>query len=331
MEVQVRFLEDTEYEWWDNFVDKSPQGFLFSKSWWLDILTSGDFKICIVIEGNEILAGLLIPFISQKKAQHILLTQSLGMLFADFGKGNMRLQKQLTKQKEFTYLILNFAEKHYNHFFQKFHYNYTYWLPFYWKGYKQTSHYTYLINYKNFIPDEEFTRFSKGHKWTINKVRNKSDLKVSECFDLKEFYAEAQKTYERQKMKIGYSYELLEKLHENLMKRGNCKIFKITDSNNVIHAMEYFIYNHKEAYYWLGTSDEEHRDSGGHTYLTWHAINYFCGKVDIFNFGGSMIEQVERNFRNFSAEPYQYFAISKGHRNSVSLVKNKLLKIIKGN
>lgn len=330
MEVQVRFLKDTEYELWDNFVDKSKQGFLFSKSWWLNILTEGDFKICVVIEENEIFAGLPLTFISKKKIQHISLTQSLGMLFANLGQDNMRLQKHLTKQKEFTNLILNFVEKDYKYFYQKFHYNYTYWLPFYWKGYKQTTHYTYLIDYKNFNPEEEFKRFSKGHKWTINKVRNKSDLHVSECLDLREFYAQAQKTYARQKIKIGYSYELLENLHENLMKRGNCIIFKITDSNNIIHAMEYYIFNHKEAYYWLGTSDEEFRDSGGHTYLTWYAINYFKDKVDIFNFGGSMIEQVERNFRNFSAEPYQYFAISKDNRNIFMKVKNILGKVIRG-
>ena len=43
--------------------------------------------------------------------------------------------------------------------------------------------------------------------------------------------------------------------------------------------------------------------SGGHTELTWFGIKYFSDKVERFNFCGSMISNVEKNFRNFSAFP----------------------------
>jgi hypothetical protein len=327
--MSARILRNDEYELWDSFVDKSPQGFLFCKTWWLKSLTKDDFKICVIFEGDEIIAGLILPFISTKRIIQTQLTQSLGILFTDLSLNNMRLQKQLTKQKELTNLLILESEKYFKYFKIQFNYNYNFWLPLYWKNYNQTTKYTYIIDYAKYNPDIEFSRLSKGHKWIINQVKNRKELTIVETTDIIEFYKEAEKTYIRQKKVIGYTFETLLQLHNELSVRNNSKIFKIVDEFNNIHAMEYFIYDHNEAYYWLGASDEKYRNSGGHTYLTWYAINYFKNKVSFFNFGGSMLEQVEKNFRNFSAEPVQYFEIYKGKYNFISTFVNKLNRLFK--
>ena len=183
-------------------------------------------------------------------------------------------------------------------------------MPLYWKKCTQTTWYTYIIDYTNYNPKEEFKRFSKGHKWILNKVEKKSDLKVLETTDIEEYLIESDKTYLRQGTKKPYSNDLIRKLHNEIQKRGCGKIFKIVDSKGLIHGIEYHLFTKKESYYWLGASDENLRNSGGHTYLTWYAIQYFATKVKRFNFGGSMIEAVEKNFRNFSSEPKQYFLIN---------------------
>ena len=112
------------------------------------------------------------------------------------------------------------------------------------------------------------------------------------------------------------------------MKRGMGTILKIVDSQNQIHAITFYLHNQKEVYYWLGASDEKLRDSGGHTYLTWYAIRYFSDKVHIFNFGGSMIEHVERNFRNFSSKPCQYFKLQYGYDTTWQYAKNLINKML---
>lgn len=327
----VKYLNKSEFQQWDQFVDSSPQGFIFDYSWWVDILTNGDFKVCAVVgDDNIIVAGIVLPFFSTRHIRTTNVTQSHGVLYEDFAlRNNMRLQKQLTNQKEYSNMIFDFIVKDINSFTIRFNYNYCYWLPLYWKGCEQTTLYTYVVDYENYVPADEFKRFSKGHKWILNKVEKKSDLVVVPTDNIEEYLAESDKTYQRQGVKRPYSDDIIRKLHNELQKRRMGKIFKIVDSKGLVHAIEYHIYNAKESYYWLGASDENLRDSGGHTYLTWYAIQYFADKVQRFNFGGSMMENVEKNFRNFSSIPKPYFSISYFKHSKMQAIKELINGVLK--
>ena len=203
----VRYLSEDDYEVWNHFVDQSPQGFLWDYSWWLNAITDSDFKICALFdEDNLIIAGLALPYFSSGNIHQPPLTQSLGMLYEDMSKrNNMRLQKQLTNQKEYSNQIIEFVMKDIKRFSMQFNYNYDYWLPLYWKKFTQTTLYTYVIDYSNYVLEEEFKRFSKGHKWILNKVEKKSDLQVVKTDDVEEYLVESDKTYLRQGVKKPYS------------------------------------------------------------------------------------------------------------------------------
>ena len=328
--MEVKYLEQEDYLRWDEFVDRSPQGFIFDYSWWNRILTKNDFKICALFDDDGIIvAGIVLPFFKEGNIHMPILTQSLGILFEDMSKrNNMRLQKQMTTQKEYTNAIWSFMENDIKSFSLQFNYNYDYWSPLFWKGCQQTTRYTYVIDYSGYVPSEEFKRFSKGHKWILNKVEKKSDLKVVETDNVDEYLMESTKTYERQGTKRIYSDEIVKELFAELKQRDMAKIFKCVDSEERIHGITFFIYNEKEAYYWLGASDAELRESGGHTYLVWYAIQYFADKVRTFNFGGSMIEAVERNFKNFSSLPKPYYVISYQKNPTLALAKQLISHIL---
>ena len=329
--MEVKYINSCDYQKWDEFVDESPQGFIFDYSWWADIVTNGDFKICAVYDDDLIIvAGLVLPFFRKGRIVQPILTQSMGILFEDMSKrNNMRQQKQLTKQKEYTNLIWDFIVKDINQMCVMFNYHYDYWSPLYWKGCNQSTNYTYVIDFSGYEPSEEFKRFSKGHKWILNRVEKKSDLKVVEIDNIDEYIIESIKTYKRQGIKRMDCDDILKKLHSELKKRGMSKIFECVDKENRIHGITYFIYNKKEAYYWLGASDADLRESGGHTYLVWHSIQYFKDKVARFNFGGSMIEAVEKNFKNFSSLPMPYYIISYDKRPVIAQAK-KLVRLVLG-
>lgn len=329
--MKVKYLDENEYEVWDLFVDVSPQGFIFDYSWWSNILTNGDFKICALFDDdNIIVAGMVLPFFSKKHIHNPILTQSMGILYEDMSKrNNMRFQKQLTKQKEYSNSLWDFIIKDINKISIRFNYHFDYWSPLYWKGCEQTTKYTYVIDYSNYIPEEEFKRFSKGHKWILNKVEKKSDLNVVETENINEYLRESLKTYERQETERDYTDEVVKALYSELKRRDMVKIFKCIDSQDQIHGIAIYIYNHREVYYWLGASDADLRESGGHTYLVWYAIQFFADKVRTFNFGGSMIESVEKNFRNFSSLPKSYYLITYD-KNPVFAQAKKLIKLIIG-
>lgn len=329
--MEVKYLVDSEYEAWDKFVDISPQGFIFDYSWWVNILTNGDFKICALFDDdNIIVAGLVLPFFSKRHIHNPILTQSMGILYEDMSKrNNMRLQKQLTKQKEYAIALWDFFIKDIDRLSLQFNYHFEYWSPLYWKGCEQTTKYTFVIDYDNYVPEEEFKRFSKGHKWILNRVQKKSDLKVVETEDVNEYLRESLKTYERQETKRAYSDDVVKALYLELKRQNMVKIFKCIDSEGRIHGIAIFIFDHREVYYWLGASDAVLRESGGHTYMVWYAIQYFADKVGTFNFGGSMMEAVEKNFRNFSSFPKSYYLISYDKRPVLAQAK-KLIRLLIG-
>lgn len=319
--AKARLLNPTEYEDWNQFVDKSDQGSVFSKTWWLSATTNNNFEICICEGDGEIFSGMSLPFYKSRSIRMPMLTQSLGILFVE--KPDTKLQKKLTNQKEQTNQIFEVINGEINKIDINFHYNYYYWLPLFWLGLEQTTRYTYIIDYKDFNEDEYFIGLSKGHKWVINKARRNNKLSIVELNDIDAFYAEAEKTYARKGVAIGYSLEQLKHLDAVLQANNARKIFAIKDDEENIHAVNYYIYDKNEVYYWLGASDEKLRDSGAHTYLIWHAIKYFSDKTKRFNFGGSMMEEVEKNFRNFGATPTPYFRI---YNKSIKLIIREILK-----
>jgi hypothetical protein len=299
----VRYLALEDYANWDKFVDMSPQGSFFCKSWWLEAATHGDFKICIVEGDGEILAGMPLPFIGKKKIKMPKLTQSLGVLFVD--KPDIKRQKSLTNQKENTQKILSFISSDVSELDITFHHKYDYWLPFYWAGYYQSTRCTYLIEYHEFDEKVALSKLSKGHKWTVKKAE-KDGILYKEIESLTAFYDFMKNTYERQGLRIGYGFEILSRFHAALVKNNAGKIFGAYDKEGILHAMCYIVYDAGEAYYWLGASEFNYRNSGAHTYLIWKMVLFYKDYSERFNFGGSMIPHVEKNFRNFGADVVSY-------------------------
>lgn len=98
-------------------------------------------------------------------------------------------------------------------------------------------------------------------------------------------------------MKIPYSFEYVQKLYETF--KDNISIFEATDSVGNTHAMNFYILDNKSVYYLMSGADPDLRSSGAQNKIHSEAIKHFYGKVKYFDFEGSMVENVESNFRKF--------------------------------
>jgi hypothetical protein len=70
---------------WNAFVDQSPQGIFYCKSWWMDAVAPGCHKFLTVGEEKHIQAGWPIAWSADGNDRKIVmppLTQKLGVLFA---------------------------------------------------------------------------------------------------------------------------------------------------------------------------------------------------------------------------------------------------------
>ena len=93
-----------------------------------------------------------------------------------------------------------------------------------------------------------------------------------------------------------------------------------------VHAALYIIWDKTTAYYWLGGSAIAHRNSGALTLLIWEIMQDVAQKgIQIFDFTGSDLENLESFFSAFNAEKKTYFKVSRYGNRALKFV-DKLLR-----
>jgi hypothetical protein len=321
----VKILGAEQLNRWNDFVGQSPQGDVFCYSWWLDAITKSNFKILAVIENDQIVAGIPLPYDAQNKINEPPLTRTLGVLYET--QDHLSAHKQISNQRKWLNALLEHLPL--DDFVQMcMHHNFTDWLPFRWKGFNQTTRYTYIIDYKETSADKLWNNLSILLKRTIRKAR-KNEIRVEKDDNFELLYHYAGLSYQRQGIRLNIPLGDLKVLDEAITKNGNRIIFKAVDAENRIHAMMYFTFSKKSAYLLLSGSDAKYRELGGHSLLMWEAVNFFFGKVDYFNFGGSNIERIEKHFRGYGGTLTPYFHIYNqkyfGNENGFKYHSSKIL------
>lgn len=290
----VRYLEEDEYNKWDEFVETSPQGNIFNKSYWLKAVCD-NFKILVGELNGKIVGGIALPNNFGKLYRNPKLTPQLGVLL--FNKTNKdKYSTVLSKEIEITEALIEklppFKQFDYN-----FSYNYTNFLPFIWKDFKFDLHYTYVIED---LSDTEklYSGFQYDVKYVIKKAV-KNNLKVREDGSIKEFYEVNKKTFDRQKMEMSYTLEFITELDNVLKEHGNRKILLALDSEDRIIAGVYLLYDKNCTYYLMGGADPEYRKLGAQTLLLWESIKFAATVSEKFDFEGSTVKGIESSFREF--------------------------------
>ena len=282
---------------------------LFSKSWWLDVTCDeSNWDIALVEKDNKIVASL--PYLKSKKNGATILsqpklTQCLGV-FIKYPK-NQKYEKKISYEKEMMINLIDQLPK-YDLFSQNMHYDMTNWLPFYWKGFSQTTSYTYVIED---LTDLDLIWLNFNNKTRTDIRKAEKIVKVVDSVDIEKFYEINKMSFERQNIEISYSLDYVKKIDIACKDRDKRKILFAIDDENQIHAAIYIIWDSESAYYIMGGGNPSLRNSGATHLLIWEAIKFSSSIVKKFDFEGSMMEQVEKFVRSFGAVQKPYFHISK--------------------
>ncbi|NJK84400.1 MAG: GNAT family N-acetyltransferase [Saprospiraceae bacterium] len=184
------------------------------------------------------------------------------------------------------------------------------WLPFYWRGFQQTTFYTYRLNNLQDL-DRVFAGCNRNIKRNIKKAE--TQLTVLEDLDPATFYALNQKSFDRQQIAMPYSLAQFLKHDAALAAHQARKIWYAVDEAQQIHAVAYLIWDKQSSYYHLSGDDTELRSSGAGILLIWKAIQYTANQLQLhtFDFEGSMIPAIEKIRLQFGAIQVPYFFIWK--------------------
>lgn len=262
-----------------------------------------------VERGGEVVARL--PYVIKKrKGLTVLsmpqLTQTLGPWLRP---SKAKYAKQLSEQKD---LMTELIQKlpRFDYFFQNFHYSITNWLPFYWQGFEQTTRYTYVL--ENLSDSQKmWDGMLPKIRTDIKKAQNRFGLEIRTDLGVDAFLDMNELTFTRQGMKLPYSRDFVRRLDHACETHNARRVFFAQDKDSRIHAAVYTVWDENSAYYLMGGSDPDMRNSGANSLCMWEAIKFASTVTKKFDFEGSMIEPVERFFRAFGAKQIPYFHITK--------------------
>jgi len=282
---------------------------LFSKGWWLDaVVGDNNWDAVIVEKDGKIVASL--PFVTKRKLglirlTHPPLTQTLGPWLS---QSSAKYAKQLGREKDLMQELFDQLPPHHQ-YLQNWHHERMNWLPLYWRGFQQTTQYTYRLTN---IADEKllWAELSKNIRTDIRKAQNRFSLVVREDLSVQDFLELNKQVFVRQGMKLPYSEEMVHNIDKACVERNARKILIAEDSEGRRHAGVYIVWDENSAYYLMGGGDPLLRNSGATSLCMWEAIRFSASVTNNFDFEGSMLEQVERYFRGFGAVQTPYFKIS---------------------
>lgn len=315
----------TEKERYRNLCKTEKTIPIFSRDWWMDAVCGEDNWNVILVEDNgQIIASL--PYYIKKKYGLRLITQppltqtnGLWIKYPD----DQRSSKRHFYEKEIMNKIIDKLENlNVDLYSQNFHYSFTNWQPFYWRGFQQTTRYTFVIDNMCNL-DAVFNNFSKSVRRNIRKAAQKAYIYSSD--NIYKFYEINKFVFNRQGLNIPYSLNFLVNLDKACAKNKSRKIFFAEDRRGNVCSAIYIVWDDMSSYLLMSGSNPEFRDKNFKAILVWEAMKFISDSLSIFDFEGSMIQNIAEYNISFGATQKPYFQITKMSRRMQVLSNGKQL------
>ena len=294
---------ESDYLRWDDFVDQSMEGNIFSKSVWLNSQNQ-PFNILICLKGDEIVGGLAF-FVKRLLNKTAIVNTGNAEFQTILFKNTLEMsEEKATSLKEKTIeAFIDYLKKKYIRIHLNLHPNLTDLRQFSWSGFEVTPRYTYIVQ----VQKENKVR--SNIKREIQKAE-KHNSEFVDSLDLRKFYALYEETCKRQKM-TKKSLKYFEKLTKNLRKDKNVKIF-FTKENDIYTASIYVLIHRSNAYFFAGGISTEFRNHGSNSFLFYHLINYLKEMgIESFDLIGANTKAIVQFKKGFYPDLVSYFKVKK--------------------
>lgn len=286
---------------------KSP---IFFSSWWLDtVCKDGKWGMCISKLNERDVVGVLPYYLTSCFGVKIIrtppFTPYLGVWLDYSNCSDKKFNRYSFENEVISDLVSQLPKVAWYH--QVHPEQLTNWLPFYWRSYKQTTRYTYVLEDTN--TEKVFAEMKSEVRTRIRKAEVL--FAIVENNDLGDFNRFYEKTMKRQNISLKRNRRVFESLHEEIQAREVGKIYYALDSNGNAAAALYMIWDNTTAYYWLPCLDKKLGSQGAAQLIIWHSIQEAFKMGKSYNFEGSMLPHIEPVFRAFGAERRPVFQIRK--------------------
>lgn len=287
---------------------------IFSQPWWLDTVCGEENWDVIIIRRNNVIVASF-PFYKSKKETIFgmngitmpILTQKLGP-FIVYPR-TQKFASKLSYEKEiFSEIIQQIPRCDY--FNINFDYNYTNWLPFYWKGFNQTTRYTYVIEDLS-NPMLLFDNFSENKRGDIRKSKKIVNIKYDlSCEEFLNYYCSS---LSKLNDSLNYSKVLFRYIYDRAYSRNQGRIIYAVGKDNIddIYGAIFYIWDSISIYVLVTAFDPDFRTYGASSLLFYQIMVDNMNSGLKFDFEGSSIEKIENSYNKFGTKQEPFFVISK--------------------
>ncbi|EYB68147.1 hypothetical protein DEIPH_ctg026orf0051 [Deinococcus phoenicis] len=280
---------------------------LFQTAWWLDAVAPHAWDEVQVHENGLLVARL--PFVRSRRHGLTRLTQPpLGRTLGPWlAYSSDRYDRRLAQHKAWLGALIDQLPP-FDLFEQNCSPELDNWLPFYWRGFSQTTRYTYRFERVDDLPAMR-RRMNSNLRADLN--RGTQQLEVRESEDVEQLWQLCRQTFERQGEHFPFSRPLVERAYGACRQRQAGTILLAVDDQDRVHAANFFVWDDHTLFGLLNGRTDQFRIRGAQALLIWEAMDYAARRKIAFDFQGSMIESIEGYFRGFGARLTPYSHISK--------------------
>lgn len=306
---------------------------IYSKPWWMDAVCGAEnWDVWLYEKGGAVKAAM--PFYKTTKNGYNVITkasntQNNGIIF-DYEK-LVKIPARLSFEEKVINAACDYIETlNLDKYEQQFHYSFKNWLPFFWRYYDAIVRYTYVIDTTNSYEKIE-SNFTAKVRNEIRKAEKlvrlvERDLEISEFFQINEM------SFMRQGKQTPYDLEFVSRIYNACQINGAGRILAAETQDGTLCSVAFLVWDEKSLYYLLNGTDPQYRATQANYFLIREAIKLAKELGKNFDFEGSVIQPIEKAFREFGGTPMPYFRVSKVYNST--MLKDEMeekIKQLKGN
>lgn len=285
---------------------------LYSKSWWMDAVCEPENWDVWLFDNNGTIQAAMPYFFQIRNGRRYItkapLTQNNGIIFS-YPEGSKSVAKAILEEKTIDAACEFIQSMNLDVYEQQYQTSFTNWLPFFWNYYTATARYTYVIDNTSDL-DAVWSNISSKRRSVIKKGQKNStysDTKLT----IDSFYHEHEKIYFKQDLSCPFSYDLWKRVAEACIEHSAGKFScRLAEDGNVA-AVSFVAWDERYLYKLMGGPMPDYAKLDAYSALTWNEIELAHNLGVSYDFEGSVIKRISKSFREYGAEPKQYFRIRK--------------------
>jgi len=263
-------LSESEYDAWEDFVTDSPQGSIYSRPSYLDVLCSaagGSFSIIACKKGNEIVGGVGLyqtdgKFGKQVSTRLLLYYNGLVLKSHNSKYPSVRSSRDLAILaaiiEQLDSMDFSKATLHCRGGFQDAR-------PFLESGWKVRPSYSYQVDIRDF--DATLERVEQNQRRLVNRCAD-AGMRLVQDDDFDSFYRMHEATHRRKGAPLYLPRDAFASYFSRLSEMGMCRLFQVRDEEGKSVATQLTLTcKHPVSHTVCAAADEESLKSGTTPFL----------------------------------------------------------------